>query len=94
MKFEDLKKDMILKFNYGSTEKSYIYIDKIESDKIFVTEIKIFDRRKNFIHRENLVVSEFMWNHKDMVYSRHDEIKDVKEIIENILKYDYIHLKF
>lgn len=83
MKFSELKKEMTLKFEYGQSEISYIYISDINIDATTI-EIKSFKKRDAIVCRE-LDVSEKAWNDWDMTYRRYSQANYKREMIESIL---------
>jgi hypothetical protein len=94
MMFKDLKKDMILTFNYGSTERSYIYVWGFKEKSALIAEIKVFDRKQEVVLISRSEIPKFAWNDSAMTYNKYEEInkENLKKIIDFIFKYNYINI--
>ena len=84
MKFSELEKEMTLKFEYGRSEISYLYIVDIDN-KALAIEIKVFERKESILYRE-FRISEKVWNDWDMTYRRYSKANYREEIVSSILK--------
>lgn len=80
MKFENLISGLTLKFS-GTDSNAYIFIDDVDEDSVSIIEIKIFERKQEFI-LEIESVKKKIWNNRDMIYKRFEEGDFKQKMIE------------